>query len=256
MKAPVAPVALVTFVFLVAFAPPMRAHGATCPSPIETKVREETSERVVTSWTFEDAPTLRATDLPPSAASRQFEAWVANRAPTDPFVLLEQSKSVYSRMGVSTAMWDLLLERRVGEIGPQSCLEEFLTNAHVARFPQTRKGSEFGAYVFRDAARGAVQVHALSNGTSSVPPNAIVDAAVEAERASGAVLEAHVHLHPFCFQEPDLAKLNGACGAVIPSDPDLGFFQRVKPERAVVTNGLSSLRLSPDDVEALVRTGR
>jgi hypothetical protein len=212
-----------------------------------------------------DVPRLWEPAEPDEVIAR-FRDAVRRRLGTDldPRSLLERQRAIFA---AAPAEWSgeatnatLVLEGRVGEITPASCLEAMLWKWQATRYPMLEHPTEFGAFVLRG--RGRVRVYLSSADLVGQRIRDSVTKLVQADASAGFHLFTHIHNHPFLFDRKVGDRMwtleatkEDVAGALAPSMTDVQFFRNLRDsqglEEAWVTNGLHTSRFQAREFDTL-----
>lgn len=212
-----------------------------------------------------DAPYLWET-AETSESRRQFHRALQTKLGREPEAryLIERQRAIFARM---SSEWSgeatnatMLLEGKAGTIRPIGCLEAMLWERVAERFAMLEHPTEFGAFVLRR--QGQVRVYFSNADLVGQKIRRTVMDLVEADRAAGFLVFAHLHNHPFLFDrkvgdrawtvkgtEEDIA------GALAPSMTDVQFYKNLREshgvEEAWVTNGLETAHFRAEEFGVL-----
>ena len=135
-----------------------------------------------------------------------------------------------------------------------SCLEAHLLSYQAARFPLYEQPSEIVALIVRraDDSGREVKVYIAADGDATPPKPHPALASIESDVAAGWSLYAVFHNHTFDHSED-----RGLLPVAAPSASDLQvtapLVERLGLERMLVSDGFSTLELTPDELERLRR---
>lgn len=134
----------------------------------------------------------------------------------------------------------------VGKIRKTNCLESLLFQELSTVVPLTKDRSEFFAFVFEK--NGTLKILGTFFATDSAGSSASEEAEMEASklRQSGWQLAAHIHNHPFRFDASE-----EIAGHLSPSQVDLSYYDKLAPQKALITNGLQTIELTKFDLQQL-----
>lgn len=134
----------------------------------------------------------------------------------------------------------------VGKIRKTNCLESLLFQELSTVVPLIKDRSEFSAFVFEKD--GALKILGTFFATDSAGSSTSKDAEMEASklRQSGWQLSAHIHNHPFRFDVSE-----EIAGHLSPSQVDLSYYNRLAPQKALITNGMQTIELTKFDLQQL-----
>lgn len=154
-----------------------------------------------------------------------------------------------------------VIEGRIGEVGPISCLEWQLFRRQARRWPMLEHPTELGAYILRSTDR----VHVYLSGADRVGGKlrGEVKERVIADVAAGFVAVAHLHNHTFMFDRKPGDRMwttettvNDVGGGVSPSRTDVHAYRGMREDfglrGAWVTNGLDTGRFTAEDFDRLL----
>jgi hypothetical protein len=186
--------------------------------------------------------------------------------------LLERQRPLMSQVDSDyLRRYELILNGEVGRIQSTTCLESLLYNRHLERVSGAY--SEFGAWVLKSKDGKTLKVYFISNSAPFVPMPAVVQGAVNLDLQMGATAVLHLHNHPFQLPDTqpmmdlDAPTLWGTpswdlAGTIYPSGlPSRGWFgdllawesfrETYDLKEARITNGLDTIRFSPDEWKKL-----
>jgi hypothetical protein len=186
-------------------------------------------------------------------------------AAIDAQALLKRQRDIFARL---PAEWrgeatngTLVLEGRVGEIGPINCLEAMLWKWQAMRYRMIDHPTEFGAFVLRRD--GRVRVYMSSADLVGQRLRSAVTELVKADVTAGFALIAHIHNHPFLFDRnvgdrmwTTEATQADVAGALAPSMTDVQLYRNLRStmglREARITNGLQTSRFAAAEFDTLV----
>jgi hypothetical protein len=177
-----------------------------------------------------------------------FKSFIERRTFTDPYALIKKQYEFYKKFPDERARFEKVLQKRVGQIRANTCLEEFLMDAHLSQYP---KETEFQAYVFTHPKKLSVKVIVNSSNGKFVGSDGRADRAQQKARKEGWKMSAHIHNHPFFFDNAygDIA------GTIIPSHTDVLTYRKQRQNfglrQSVVTNGFDSFVLRGSEFNKL-----
>ncbi|MBI3507680.1 MAG: hypothetical protein HY059_22830 [Proteobacteria bacterium] len=236
---------------LAAAAVALAAAVASAPGTVEYRVLAESDGILSFAWTVEDAPRWLQRDDGADSEVRRHREWAAAKADVDPVALIKRQREVYARAGLSTRVFDWMLPAADRFLRPMNRIEGALFSAHHKRHGAAVK--EFGAHILRKGDRirvyytestalnEAFSLHAKRDKMTFPHWDLVEGLAAKDVREDGWTLYAHVHRHPFSFDNP----YGDVSGTTIPSAADVdtyvGLAASLRLERAWITNGISSM---------------
>jgi hypothetical protein len=199
------------------------------------------------AWTLPDAERWLSPDDSRDPVLARFQTTIAARLSTNPQALLRRQRALFLKNGLPTAMLDWVLAHP-RQVGPMNRLQARLFAIHWR--DEKPLNREFQAFVLR---RGpALRVYYTgSDERSGWPRSAEVKALLGRDLAAGWRLYAHLHNHPFFFENPagDIA------GTTAPSAADAQMYRELavwgRLERAWIVNGFDALTLLARDFPRL-----
>jgi len=135
----------------------------------------------------------------------------------------------------------LVLANLARWVGPIRCIEALLFAAQDERIPILDASTEFVAFILRSPDRRTLKIYNYTRNLDGIGNVARMLGLIEADVATGWILEAVLHNHNF---HPDDPALNGA---VAPSEPDATLMrnlaERFVLREAWITNGVETARI-------------
>ncbi|MBQ46223.1 MAG: hypothetical protein CMP10_01780 [Zetaproteobacteria bacterium] len=179
---------------------------------------------------------------------------------TDPFYLLNRQRNIFAKAygepSREVERFNLLIDRRVGEIRNINCLESLLFARHNERFPLLSSHQEFSAYIFVKDRVMRVLLSITRKPRIGAPLIESWQEKVSVFIDDGWNFYGFLHNHPFFLK----SKSSDIAGTVIPSDPDIktinGFMEAYGLDFGIITNGISTATYDSDDIEMLMRNVR
>lgn len=188
----------------------------------------------------------------PSRRLADYQAWVRRNTSWSARQGLANLLRIYENSGLERdpAYQDsiynlrLVINRKAGRIGAMNCLEqlifeEFLNVADLRHLP-----SEAHALILRKGSSlvvlGDFYARSMERGTSA---SATSTKEMRRLLAKGYRLWMLYHNHPYDFKN----KYGDIGGNLAPSEPDIASCRFYRPEMAVITNGIETIRLKAAD---------
>ena len=244
-------------VLLFLFSSPATAQAASCETALQrTVLQERVSGRTVRfDVTYPEAPAAF------DEREQQHADWARSNTPWDALEILDNHNRIIrnaierrppgpSRDSLEQSLRSTsrIAAGELGTFGPPRCLDqiafrEFLRVVDLRHSPQ-----EFLAYVFERGGR-IVMVGDFDDQPDrpiGVQPSALLTETRRRLQAEGWQLQAHLHNHPFVFDNP-----YGDIGPIAPSGPDVGSYRSQRPRQAWITDGREVLRLDRAEYEQL-----
>lgn len=259
--------------------PTPRPSPPACHLPPPSAQIEQTAQELHQVWDLPADPVYFAPVREPGPALRAYQQAVRARLDdgaspgggTDPLALLRRQRAVFLAattpgLRAEAAISGPIIEGRVGQITPPSCLDALLVDFQASRHPMITQPSELAAFILRRPAQGGdgerLRVYVSSLARSGGRMSAAVRERVDADLRAGFVLLAHLHNHPFLFDrvigdaswttaetQADIA------GAIAPSASDVQYYGSLIEDAGLktarVTNGFHTLTLRPDEIATL-----
>jgi hypothetical protein len=214
---------------------------ASEPVPLlgdEPGVRVLSSDEILSfAWTLDDDGSwLKAYDRK-DPLYKKFTGLIGARLDASPRGLIRRQRALFKKNGLSTAKLDWALAHP-GRIRPMNKLQATLFLTHWRdENPQKR---EFQAFILRRGGRLRVY-YTQSDENSAWPKSASVKALLAQDLGAGWTLFAHLHNHPFFFENPS----GDFAGTVVPSEPDAQMYRELaaamRLERAWIVNGFDAI---------------
>lgn len=178
----------------------------------------------------------------------EYKKSISEKTNTEPYYLIKIQRDIFEKgMPKALPMFDLILNRDIGTIRDISVLEAFLMTEHLSL--NGSKG-EFGAFILK-AKDSALKIYFVSNSEPSASFSKSIYTSLEKDLNEGYTLYAHLHNHPFNFNNPygDIA------GTTVPSPPDRNIYNDFKTKyglkNAFLTNGFSTIAIPDSQFEYL-----
>lgn len=230
---------------VVLLSSPFAALAASCEQSVQRNVLQTRATGRTVMFTFPSAPG------PAAADQRESEHldWVRANTSWDARQILVNHDNILrdalTRAAPGSA-WrasleksirknELILSGAIGRFRAPSCMDqvafrEFLQLVDLRKSPQ-----EFLAYVYSQGMPKAMiaDFDDKPDDPIGVRPSARLLAEQARLQAAGWTYHAHLHNHPFVFDNP-----YGDIGPIVPSAPDIGGYKRDSPDAAWITNGV------------------
>jgi hypothetical protein len=234
--------------FLISLLTGVTTHAA-CEFSTVPETRSDTSTVRFLIWSNESPALLTQTEVSSATAYQSYRDTVTEKVDPDPIALIQRQREIFRRFypqGVTR--FDDILNGRLGEVLPITCLESLLFAEHTARYPVESTGSEFVGIILKQPQTERLKVLLLSgfSGTPGVTPSGLkLIPQLEADLKAGWIEAAHVHNHPFSFHQEDIAGTPVPSGNAQVADGSLYLHhQRAYGlQEGWVTNGFSTLRI-------------
>lgn len=252
-------------VLLAGCHPALRPAEASCALPSAREVLEvESPAPGEQHWVavFPDAPWVFE-PARPSPEAEALRAHVIEKLgvfPSQRELLTRQVAQLRAGAPRDAANGELLLSGKGGTLAPISCLEALAWRAQAQRWSMVTHGTEFAAFVTRGRGEVHLIVSSLDRTGQKLRPEVV--ARVEADRAAGMSVLAHLHNHLFMFDRTigdrfytTEATLHDVGGGVAPSSTDAQFYRNqtdLALEEAWVTNGFETSHWTVAQREGLV----
>ena len=199
------------------------------------------------AWTLSDADSWLTPDEGKDPVLTRYRQTIAARLDANPQALLRRQRTLLKKKGLPTDSLDWVLAHP-RQVRPMNRLQAQLFSTHWRdESPQKR---EFQAFVLRKGA--ALRVYYTQNDEGSAWPHSKeVRALLQKDLRAGWRLYAHLHNHPFFFENPtgDIA------GTTAPSAGDASLYKELavaaRLERAWIVNGFDQLELLARDFPRL-----
>lgn len=248
--------------FLVSLLP-LTAAAAPCESLLHRQVVAIRETGRTVAFDFPVLPAELGASEKRDAREETYRAWVRSHPLTDDRALLQNSIDVRRRALAQlpadapfrlTLLADIrqltrILSGEIGRIAPPSCLQdvafrEFLDVVDLTVHPQ-----EFGAYVFtrEGQTRMVGDFDLVTEDGGGAPLSRTLGAETERLLREGWILEAHLHNHPFVFDNP----YGDVGGTPAPSGPDVATYRSIAPRRAWITNGIDVIEIERSEFPLL-----
>jgi hypothetical protein len=153
-----------------------------------------------------------------------------------------------------------VLGGRAGTVLPASCIEQLLWREQAARWPMLSHPTEMSAFILQHGNLMRIYFSTMNRNGQKI--RSAVTSRVESDVASGFVLLAHLHNHPFIFDRTigdsnyTIAEnVSDVGGAIAPSTTDAGFYNELRSlglKEVWVTNGYETLHIEAADLGELV----
>ncbi len=173
----------------------------------------------------------------------------------DQRALLIRQRDIFEQFfgEVFTYNYNLIIDGKIGIVAPMSCLESLAFDIQNRQFPLSEISSEMETMVLSREISGTevLRVYVHTVATPFVPKSPELVAMIERDVADGWQLAAHLHNHPFLFNNSS----GDIAGIVAPSEGDVLSHIELRDELALgeawITNGIHTLRVEADELEKL-----
>jgi len=229
-----------------------------CRFPQPPSVQIDSDLNKIRIWEIFDDQIYWSEALPKSAAFERYQEWVRERVDPDPFYLIRRQQELFLEYLPSapiTRNFDMIIDKKVGNISPITCLEALLFSKHTARFPLEKKPSEFFATILaRNAPKGRLlKIYFLSwKSGCEAPQSRYATELWKKDVRDGWIFLANLHNHPLVL---DGAKGEDIAGTTIPSSNDIEVFRHQAAQsdlrNAWITNGFSTIHFRADEFDEL-----
>ena len=234
--------------------------NTSCNYDSAKKILAKTSKGYTAEWTMSDSPDLLAPLQTSETKYVDTIAWIRKNTNLDWKGILQNQIDVITKDLPAISddagrkemqkMIDgdkLMLSGQGGDVHPIACLEsvpyrEYLKVIDLAKFPQ-----EFDAMVYKKDGSVKILGDFYKMDAPAGEPTGVGDSKAKVtERqklvSAGWTLYAHIHDHTFVFGGDDIG------GEVAPSDPDVELYKTMKPQFAVITNGIDTVWMTQAQV--------
>lgn len=199
-----------------------------------------TSDAVLSfAWTLSDNDSWLSPYDGSDPLYRRFASAARSSFDARPLALLRRQRALFKRHGLPIAALDWALERRAS-LRQLNRLEATLFLAHWRDKDPARR--EFQAFILRRP--GSYRVYfTQSDAHRAWPWSPKVKVMIRANLDAGWTLFAHLHNHPFFFDNPS----GDIAGTPAPSGQDAALYRELavaaRLQRAWITNGLDTLEI-------------
>lgn len=199
------------------------------------------------AWTLEDDGTWLKPYDGDDPLLRKFQTTIAARLPANWQALLRRQRALFRKHGRGTALIDWVLAHP-RQVRPMNRMQAMLFLTHWRDEKPLKR--EFQAFVLRRNGLWRVY-YTQSDERSAWPHSPQVKALLAKDLQAGWTLFAHVHNHPFFFDNPtgDIA------GTTVPSPADVALYRELavtaRLRRAWIVNGFDALELTAADLPRL-----
>ena len=221
------------------------------------KVIRESGSLLYYSWQELDRLVFESNVLPDTGEIAHFQDWVRSKVDPDQMTLLARQRKLYFEHFGSEAVYsfDLLLNKKAGDIQPISCLEALLLTEQAKLHPLEKTQTEFQAFVLLNKSVNPPQLKVyFASGTDLFAPSVLPFLPlIHSDVQNGWRVSFHVHNHPFTFDNPagDIA------GTTIPSGDrnsgDVKVFIDLRAQvgllEARITNGFNTVHVKSGEFE-------
>lgn len=230
------------------------ANAAICKLPSDVRVIDEdsTAPRLVLAWDMPSTDLATQPDTVDSQSLLYYRVAVLRHfnKNVDPYFLMNRHvQHTTDRKDLFNLK--MVLNEKVGQIRPISCLESLLIEFQINRNPQMKaKPTEFLAFILEKKTN--MRVYFQTNDALGVSDMTAMSTAIENDQKDGWIVKGTLHNHSFFLGH--LAKPKPQ-GVLAPSATDVQFYlnqdSQFATEYHYITNGFDTLALPRRDLKKL-----